>query len=70
MKLNLRLKEAKKEKELSKIYMMLAAYPIILIITAALSQYIGMAMSITIYIVYLAYIVFRLLKVANIDLEY
>ena len=64
-----RLKEIEKEKELSRVYMMLAAYPLLMIFAVILSQYTGPVIPVTLYVIYLAYIVFRFSKIANADLQ-
>ena len=67
MKVRWRVAEAKKEAEMQTIYMMLAIYPLILGGVAVLIPYIGAGTAVFIYVIYLAYIVFRLQKIAEID---
>ncbi len=67
MKIRWRVAEAKKEAEMQKIYMMLGAYPLLLIIVALTILYIGGATAIAIYVAYLIYIVFRLQRVAQVS---
>lgn len=66
MKIIKRVKEIEKKSELFKLYIILAAYPLVLIIALVVSPHTGPAIAVLLYIIYLVYIAYRFLKLGKI----